>query len=372
MEVWIERRPAPAGPGRRSARRRLAIMAAALAIAAAGCTSTASEPPLPSFAPVDPALTLRTIRPGSPYVGTAVKIEALEGNTRYGDVLAREFDSVTAEDAMKWETVEPARGRLDFSQADEIIALARAHGQKVRGHTLVWHSQLPDWLSRGIFGKAELTEILRRHIADEVGHFKGAVYAWDLVNEPFDDDGGRHLSIWQTTLGDGYIADALRWAHEADPAARLFINDVDIERRNARSDAEYALARSLKAEGVPIDGVGFQAHLDLRRPFPDDLAANLERFTDLGLEVSITELDVRMELPATPEKLARQADYYAKAAAACRSNAHCTGVTVWGFTDATSWVPRWFPGEGAACLFDESYARKPAYAGFYRALEGRR
>jgi endo-1,4-beta-xylanase len=128
--------------------------------------------------------------------------------------------------------------------------------------------------------------------------------------------------------------------------------------------------KSLKAAGVPIDGVGFQAHLDGASGVPGDFAANLQRFADLGVEVEVTELDVRVALPATADLLARQAESYARVVKACTAVAACIGVTVWGFTDKYSWVPGFFQGEGAACLFDDNIAPKPAYQAVLNALSG--
>jgi endo-1,4-beta-xylanase len=305
-------------------------------------------------------------------VGTAVGLPQLFDDQPYAGAVAREFDSVTPENAMKWESVEPQRGVDTFGPADSIVAFAQAHDQLVRGHTLVWHNQLPSWLTNGVtsgdISPAELRDILRQHILAEAGHFKGQLYAWDVVNEAVNDDdaGSLRNTIWLQNLGPGYIADALRWAHEADPHAKLYLNDYNIEWIGPKSDRYYELAKELLAAGVPLDGIGIQGHLDIQYGFPDTLAANIKRFTDLGLEVSITELDVRIfTTGVTPEEfateLAKQADYYRQVFDACLTQRHCVGVTVWGFSDKYSWVPGFFTGEGAACLFDEAFHPKPAY-----------
>jgi endo-1,4-beta-xylanase len=167
----------------------------------------------------------------------------------------------------------------------------------------------PRWLSNGAFTGAQLGEILKNHIATEVGRYAGKIHAWDVVNEPFVDDGTRCDTIWLRGLGQDYVADAFRWAHAADPAAKLYLNDYNVEGINTKSDAMYELVKSLKAQGVPIDGVGFQAHYDLAKPFPSDVAGNLKRFADLGVEVAFTELDARFKLPVTESALAQQATY---------------------------------------------------------------
>jgi endo-1,4-beta-xylanase len=338
-------------------------------VVAAGCAG-GSSPQASGTAEgsaASPSPALRDIA-GSRQIGTAVDLPQLKTDTRYAEILAREFNSVTPENALKWERMEPARGSFNWGGADEIVTFAQAHGQKVRGHVLVWHSQLPGWLNGGGFSGAELREILQNHIATEVGRYAGEIYAWDVVNEPFADDGTWRDTIWLRGLGQGYVADALRWAHAADPGAKLYLNDYDIEGINAKSDAMYELVKSLKAQGVPLDGVGFQAHYDLANPFPSDVAGNLKRFADLGIEVAFTELDARFKLPVTESALARQATYYGQTVAACLAVPACVGVTVWEFTDKYSWVPGFFAGKGAACLYDENLVPKPAYGAALAAL----
>jgi endo-1,4-beta-xylanase len=298
-------------------------------------------------------------------IGTAVDVTALRAERDYRTVLNREFTNVTAENAMKWESVEPERGVHTWSDADAVVENARRHQQKVRGHTLVWHNQLPAWLTTGVddgtIGDAELRKILRDHITTEVGRYKGRIRAWDVVNEVVNDDGTMRQTIWLTHLGPGYLADAFRWARRADPHAKLFLNDYNLEWNAAKIETTLALVKDLQAHGVPIDGVGFQGHLGIQYDYPGDWPNVMRRFTDLGLEVAVTELDVRMELPVTPEKLATQAAYYGRALSGCLSVAACHELTVWGFTDRHSWVPGWFEGQGAACLFDENLSPKPAY-----------
>src|SRR5690242_15897465 len=303
-----------------------------------------------------------------PLIGTAVNTDLLGSDPTYTAILDREFNSVTPENAMKWESVEAQRGVLDFSAADRLVAHARAHHQIVRGHTLVWHSQLPAWLTAGTFTNDELEAILHQHITDEVSHFRGRIYAWDVVNEAFNEDGTLRDTIWLRQLGPGYIAKAFRWAHQADPRAKLYYNDYNLEAIGPKSDAALALVQSLRRQGVPIDGVGFQGHLGIHYPYPDTLGENLERFAAAGFDVAITEADVRMPLPVTDEKLATQADYFTGMLNSCQAVRRCVSFTVWGFDDKHSWVPTVFAGEGAATPFDENYQPKPAYFALRSAL----
>ncbi len=300
-------------------------------------------------------------------IGTAVTGSKLTGT--YGDIAGGQFSSLTPGNAMKWGTVEPTQGSFNWSEADQIVAFAQAHHQQVRGHTLVWHNQNPSWLTNGTWTQAQLSTLLQNHISTEVGRYKGEITAWDVVNEPFNEDGTYRSTLWYDGLGATYIAQALTWAHTADPAAKLYINDYNVEGVNAKSTALYNLVKSLKAAGVPIDGVGLQAHLIVGQ-VPATLQQNIQRFADLGVDVAVTELDVRMALPADSTKLAQQKADFKSVLAACVAVTRCVNVTVWGFTDSDSWVDSTFPGYGAATPYDANYAPKPAYYGISEALGG--
>ena len=269
---------------------------------------------------------------------------------------------------MKWQLVEPQRGVVDYTAADSLVRFAHQHEQRVRGHTLVWHNQPPTWLTQRPSTGAELADILHQHIGEEVSHFRAEIAAWDVVNEPFNADGTWRDSLWLRALGPEYVALAFSWAHAADAQARLYLNDFDVEAIGPKSDALYALVRDLRARAIPIHGVGFQAHLAIELEFPSTLRENLQRFAGLGLEVAITEADVRMALPVTTDKLATQADYFARLVRACLDVPECVSFTVWGFTDAHSWVPRAFAGQGAATPFDEHLRPKAAYVALSETL----
>jgi endo-1,4-beta-xylanase len=301
-------------------------------------------------------------------VGTAVDTAALASDETYRATVAAQFDSVTPENVMKWEVVEPQRGQYDFTQADRLVDFARANGQKVRGHTLLWHNQLPAWLTSGTWTRAQLRDILRQHIFTEAGHFRGRIWAWDVVNEAFNDDGTLRDTLWLQVIGPDYIADAFRWAHQADPKAILFYNDYNVEGVNAKSDAVYELVRRLRGEGVPISGFGAQGHLGTQYGLPGEVLQNLRRFGDLGLATAITEADVRSVLPVDGTKLAAQSAGYSLLMESCLLERSCVSYTVWGFTDRYQWVPQTFPGQGSAALYDENYTPKPAYDALRRDL----
>jgi endo-1,4-beta-xylanase len=311
-------------------------------------------------------------KPTGVRIGTAVDMAALADDATYGKAVAAQFNTVTPENVMKWEVVEPKRGQLDFSEADKLVAFAKAHKQKVRGHTLVWHSQVPAWLTEGVksgdIGKAELRRILKRHVKAEVRHFKGDIWAWDVVNEAFNEDGTLRDSLWLQQLGPDYIADAFRWAHKADPKAILFYNDYNTEGINPKSDAVYKLVKQLRSEGVPIEGYGVQGHLSTDYPLPEDMEANLHRFGKLGLKTAVTEADVRITLPASAAEVQAQDNGYSYMLQSCLLERSCISFTVWGFTDKYSWIPGVFKGEGQANLYDESYQPKSAYEVVQRDL----
>jgi endo-1,4-beta-xylanase len=329
--------------------------------------------------------TLRREAPKGFHIGTAVAGGGHHENQPYPDpftsdqpyrkVLAAEFNSVSAENQMKWEYIHPEQGRYNFGMADAIVRFAKQNKQVVRGHTLLWHSQNPTWLEQGNFTPAELRSILRDHIKRVVGRYRGSIQQWDVANEIFTDTGELRTTenIWLRELGPGIIADAFRWAHEADPKAKLFLNDYGVESVNAKSDAYLALIKQLRAQHVPVGGFSAQSHLSIRYGFPSDLETNLKRFSALGLDTAITELDVRMDLPAdgvpTAAQLAQQADYYTRTLTACLNVDGCDSFTIWGFTDKYSWVPVFFPGQGAATVMWDDFSRKPAYFALKTALD---
>lgn len=314
-------------------------------------------------------------------VGTAVDMDAFVEDTTYRERIASEFSSVTAENVMKWETLEPVRGEFNYGPADQLVDFARENKQLVRGHVLVWHNQLPGWLTEGVdsgeITPTELRGILRDHITETVRHFRGKVWQWDVVNEAFNEDGTLRDTIWLQNLGPGYIADAFRWAHQADRRVDLYLNDFNIEGFSAKSDAYFALVQQLLADRVPVHGLGVQGHLGVQFGFWDavNVSNNLRRFEQLGLETSITEADVRMVMPPDNPKLQGQANGYNTLLQGCLLASRCKSFTVWGYTDKYSWVPGFFEGQGAANLLDENFAPKPAYhavAGTLRLAGGAR
>ncbi|KAF8600924.1 endo-1,4-beta-xylanase A precursor [Ceratobasidium sp. AG-I] len=303
------------------------------------------------------------------YFGTATDQLWTNTDTAYLAITGNssEFGANTPGNQQKWDATEKSRNVFTYTNGDYEVAWAENHSQIARGHTLVWHSQLPSWVSSGGFDNATLISIMENHIANVAGHYKGQVYSWDVVNEPFNEDGTWRTSVFYNTIGPSYVAIALRAARAADPTAKLYLNDYNTDWTGSKSDAMYALAQSLIAQGVPLDGIGFQAHL-IVNSFSRTFQANYQRFADLGLDVAITELDIRMTLPTTDALLASQAENYKYVVNACLAVSRCVGITVWDTSDDYSWIPSVFPTQGAALLFDANKKPKPAYYSVADAL----
>jgi endo-1,4-beta-xylanase len=263
------------------------------------------------------------------------------------------FASVTPENELKWQSTEPEEGEFSFEAGDKVVDFARSHDMRVRGHALLWHLQLPPWVDGG-------AEQMQRHIDGLVEHYRGRVAEWDVVNEALSDEGGLRENPFLGAQGPTYIARAFAMARDADADVRLAYNDYGAESPDTpKGKALYKLVRGLKRVGAPIDVVGFQTHVD-----PKPIAGferQLRRVAALGVDVELTEVDVR--LPANPSQadLDAQAVAYRRIVRACAAVARCTAITFWGLDDGDSWVPEFFPGTGSALLLDADLKPKPAY-----------
>lgn len=305
------------------------------------------------------------------HIGAAVAMSPFRTESTYFKTLQREFNIVVAENAFKWNAMRPTRTTFNFTDSDALVEFALANKMKIRGHTLVWHRQLPGWLTKGTFTRDEVIELLSEHINTFVGRYRGKIWAWDVVNEAIDDETGdyRTTSFWYQHLGADYIKMAFEFAHQADPQARLYYNDYSIEGMDKKSDAVFNLIKNLKAQGVPIDGVGWQMHQINGFRIQPEHQANAKRLAELGLEISMTEMDVRIPLPTSPEKFQQQALAYQDAVRFCLSEANCKALVTWGFSDKYSWIPSTFTGTGDALIFDNQFQPKPAYFALKEILE---
>jgi endo-1,4-beta-xylanase len=311
-------------------------------------------------------------------IGAAVASRPLANVPAYRETLAREFSSVTCENVMKPSFVQSTPGYFDFQAADAIVAFAAANGMTVRGHTLVWHQQNPAWLERVAAVGENPAGALRDHVVGVVRHYRNdgpaPVPVWDVVNEALTDNGLLRDTLWSRALGPGYLADAFRWAHAADPDARLFYNDFGAEGMGRKANAVHAMLRDLIRDGVPVHGVGLQMHVGIgagHAPPVTDLAANITRLRALGLDVHVTEMDVKLQTGTGTDEARRadQAQVYADVLGTCLETG-VTSFTLWGFTDAHSWIPGFTGKPDGALPFDTAYEPKPAYHALARVLAG--
>ncbi|ROR21115.1 endo-1,4-beta-xylanase [Vibrio crassostreae] len=302
-------------------------------------------------------------------IGTAVESRYLD-NPAFRETLVREFSQITPENEMKFMYVQPKRGSFDFTKADIVVDFASEHDMIVKGHALIWHIQNPQWLEEEDWTKEELTSVMEQHIKTVVGHYKGKVAYWDVVNEAFDDNGGFRDTLWYRILGEDYIEMAFRFAHEADPDALLFYNDYSTEGMTAKSNAVYRHMQTLIEKGVPIHGVGTQLHLVAEQPVIDGaIARNIERLAALGLDVHFTEIDVRVRDNQGKSALLDQAQRYEMLMKLAAFYPEVDMYTTWGVSDQYSWIPSWFNGYGQALMFDKNYQAKPAYYAVQTVLE---
>lgn len=301
-------------------------------------------------------------------LGAAVAVDHLD-EPEYRSTLLATFNSVTPENALKWASIHPGPDEWDFGPIDELVAFATANGLAVKGHNLIWEQQVvdstPDWVL-GITDPDELRAVVRRHITTVMDRYRGTVDRWDVVNEPFQTLGSElHPNHFQQVLGDDYIAEMFEIAHEADPSARLFLNEATVELLPDKAAALVSLVEGLVARGVPIDGVGLQGHLVAGSIAPGIFRSLIDQLDELGVEVAVTELDVPLTDAADP--LDRQASTYGQVLDECFAEA-CREVTLWGFTDRYTWIDDTF-GPGRAPLpFDREYRPKPALDAMRAAL----
>jgi endo-1,4-beta-xylanase len=296
-------------------------------------------------------------------------------------IATSEFNYVTPENEMKWGNIEQSRDNFNFTAADQIVNFASQNGMKVKGHTLVWHNQLPDWVQN--LGSAdEVRSAMVNHIKKVMAHFKGKVTVWDVVNEawanPNDWVNGEPMmrnSVFKQKLGESFVDEAFVAARAADPDVKLYYNDFRSEAvGQPKGDAIYEMLKGMVERKVPIDGVGLQMHLGAPndKPAIEAIIANMQRIADLGLEVVISEMDEHVCDGETPDA---QGKRFHDIVAACVSQPACKAVTFWGIGDAGSWLNDWDElncngKRPAGLLWDDNLKKKPAYTGTLDALNG--
>jgi endo-1,4-beta-xylanase len=329
--------------------------------------------------------SLRDSLAGAFSIGAAVSPELLDSSNPHRRLITRHFDAMVAGNAMKPESLEPTEGVFAFAAADKIASFAEKTGMLMRGHTLVWHNQTPSWFFADpkdptkLASKEMLLAREKAYIQAVVGHFKGQVKSWDVVNEVLSDSsglrGGKENSKWFEIAGAEYIEKAFIWAHEADPDAELVINDYSLESNPVKREAMYSLVKSLKAKKIPVNGIGIQMHISVKNPAVSEIKKTIERFASLGVKVLVTELDVSIyESDAeayqepSPDILLAQALRYEELFNLFKEQAakkRLDTVILWGSADDDSWLDD-FPVRGrknAPLLFDRDLQAKPAFWG---------
>ena len=314
-------------------------------------------------------------------IGVAVGPQSLTGPN--AELILKEFNSVTPENAMKMGPIHPEENRYFWRDADSIVNFAQKNGIKVRGHNLCWHEQTPNWIFKDSQGnevsKEVLLKRLKDHITEVVTRYKGKIYAWDVVNEAIDDDNSKFLrnSLWYKICGDDFIIKAFEYAHAADPEAQLYYNDYNTERPEKR-ERIYKLLKQLVDAKVPVHAVGLQGHWSLNEPTQQELRKAIEQFSSLGLKVQVTELDVSVypweknqrplkdgeKFEFTPEQEQKQMEVYKNVFRIFRDyKSIITGITFWNISDQHTWLDE-YPVRGRKnypLLFDQNLKRKKAY-----------
>ena len=312
-------------------------------------------------------------------VGSSYRTEVALKDENFSQILRKEFNSITAANIMKMRSVLVSRDSFDFGKVDSFLTDAESYGQRVHGHTLVWHQATPHFIKE-IENASEMDAFLHKYISEYVSRYKGRVAGWDVVNEAISDSTGRfRKSCYYNTLGVDFIEKSFRYAHEADPGAILFYSDYMIEGDTIKLKATLDLIKYLREKEVPVDGIGFQMHTMIDSPDVNQIKESLNAFAELGLQVHISELDVRIN----SYKSGQRYDYYtddlqmaladryfelALAYRQCVPDSLRYGITLWGFSDRYTWIRSYFKSLDWPCIYDDMLRKKQAYSSFREGL----
>ncbi|UCS93344.1 endo-1,4-beta-xylanase [Echinicola marina] len=326
-------------------------------------------------------------------MGTALNAWQITGRDTSSIQIAKEhFSGIVAENIMKSGRIQPREGEFNFDLADQFVEFGEENNMQIHGHTLIWHSQAPRWFFTDEEGNEVspelLTERMRKHIYTVVGRYKGRVHSWDVVNEAILDDGSYRKSKFHQILGKDFIKLAFQFAHEADPDAELYYNDFSMSQAGKR-EGVVKMVKELQEEGIRIDGIGMQGHISLEHPEIEAFEKSMLAFSDLGVQVMVTELDLSV-LPSPWRNREAGANISDNADYEDRMNPYKDGlpdsvsqafdkryleffelflkhqdkvsrVTLWGVNDSNSWKNNW-PVRGRKdypLLFDRENKAKP-------------
>lgn len=353
----------------------LLVITAALFIAAS-CGKKGITPPGP-VTPTTPAedTILHKMIPFK--MGAAINVNLMQSNTKYSALVKKEFNSITAENAMKFGSLHPTATTYNWAPADYLINFAKLNNMRVHGHTLIWHQSLPTWVENFVGDSAAWENLAKTHIQTVVGYFKGKVVSWDVVNEAFNDDGTMRNSIWRQKLGEDYIARFFQYAHQADSACLLFYNDYGHEYSSAKRSAISNMLQNFKSRNIPVHGIGMQFHTSISQSESNTTAA-ITAAKNTGLLVHISELDVSIN-PGGNQSIVYTSTLGNQQAAKYKSifksystlvpAAQQFGITQWNLTDADSWIPAHYSRPDWPLPFDRNYNRKPAYAAMIEGVK---
>lgn len=337
---------------------------------------------------VSPApASIATLQSTAPFpVGAAIDPGLLKSNYGYLAIVMDEYNSITTENVLKFNTVEPQQNQFDFADGDYIVAFASQYKKRVHAHNFIWHQALPDWVINFSGDSLAWEAVFKTHIETEAAHFKGKVSSWDVVNEAIRDDDGTLRnedvnpgdgSIWRRHLGPDYIARAFQYAHEADPGALLFYNDYGQEWNGIKLNAIITLVTGLKNRGIPIDGIGMQMHIDMNAD-NGNITAALQKLVATGLKIHISELDISVNPGNDPNIVyssslqitqAAKFQFIAESYRAVVPAAQQYGITTWDVSDADSWIPYFYNRKDWPLPFDSAYKKKAAYYGYLKGLK---